>query len=157
MQGEDPIEVLKLVCDENVNKRPPMPKECPPQIDSIMKDCLVADPEGRPTFEELDKRLKRVEVKEVETQQEKLSVSLFDIFPNHIAEALKAGRPVKPEHKDVVTIFFSDIVGFTDLSASLEPQQVANLLGRLYDKLDALSSKHEVFKVETIVGSFSPL
>jgi len=77
-------------------------------------------------------------------------VSLFDIFPRHIAQALKDGRPVEPESHDSVTIIFSDIVGFTEISSSLEPRQVADLLGRLYTKLDALCGKFDVFKVETI-------
>ena len=54
----------------------------------------------------------------------------------------------------MVTIFFSDIVGFTDISGSLEARKVADMLGRLYDKLDTLSHKHDIFKVETI-GSFN--
>ncbi len=44
----------------------------------------------------------------------------------------------------------SDIVGFTDLSGTLEPRKVADMLGRLYKQFDALAHKHDVFKVETI-------
>lgn len=44
----------------------------------------------------------------------------------------------------------SDIVGFTDISSELEPRKVASLLDRLYTKFDALSTKHDIFKVETI-------
>ena len=52
------------------------------------------------------------------------SVSLYDIFPPHIAEALRDGRAVQAEEKELVTIFFSDIVGFTDISSTLEPRKV---------------------------------
>jgi guanylate cyclase len=156
--GEDPREVLRLVADRAVCKRPPVPKDCPPQVQSLMNDCLVDAPDKRPTFEELDKRLKRVDVKAVEATANqnnkgrvaKNSVSLFDIFPKHIAEALRDGRKVEAEHKEMVTIFFSDVVGFTDLSSKLPPQKVADMLDRLYTKLDKLSDKHDVFKVETI-------
>ena len=81
-------------------------------------------------------------------------MSLYDIFPKHIADALQAGRPVEAEHHDMVTIFFSDIVGFTEISSSLEPRQIADMLGRLYTKFDALSSKFDVFKVETIGDAY---
>ena len=153
-EGENVMEVLRDVADKSICKRPSVPTNCPSQIQSMMEDCLKDDVEQRPTFEELDTRLKRVEVKDVESDQKTSSVSLFDIFPRHIAEALRDGRTVEPEHRDVVTIFFSDIVGFTEISAELPPRKVAALLGNLYTKFDELSRRHDVFKVETIVSVF---
>ena len=50
----------------------------------------------------------------------------------------------------MVTIFFSDIVRFTDISRALSPVKVCNMLDRLYLAFDDLANKHEVFKVETI-------
>eukprot|EP00980_Cylindrotheca_fusiformis_P023299 scaffold10339_cov101-Cylindrotheca_fusiformis.AAC.3 len=61
--------------------------------------------------------------------------------------------PVSPAHSenhDNVTVFFSDIVRFTDISRALSPVKVCQMLDRLYLAFDALSSKHGVFKVETI-------
>jgi class 3 adenylate cyclase len=49
-----------------------------------------------------------------------------------------------------VTVFFSDIVRFTDISRALSPVKVCNMLDRLYVAFDELANKHEVFKVETI-------
>ena len=44
----------------------------------------------------------------------------------------------------------SDIVSFTEISSTLDPRKVANMLDRLYHKLDDLSEKHDLYKVETI-------
>jgi class 3 adenylate cyclase len=54
------------------------------------------------------------------------------------------------ETHDNVTVFFSDIIRFTDISRALSPVKVCNMLDRLYVAFDALAGKHEVFKVETI-------
>ena len=39
-------------------------------------------------------------------------------------EQLLAGHKVDPEHREQVTIFFSDIVKFTEIAQKLQPQKV---------------------------------
>ena len=56
---------------------------------------------------------------------------LEEVFPPHIARALREGRKVEPESKECVTIFFSDIVGFTNISATISPLKVSDMLDRL--------------------------
>jgi Adenylate and Guanylate cyclase catalytic domain len=74
---------------------------------------------------------------------------LYSVFPKHVADALRNGQKVAPENHELVTIFFSDIVGFTDISSKLDPLKISDMLDRLYHSLDALSDYHDVFKVET--------
>lgn len=147
-EGDDPGSTLRAIADKNVQKRPGVPANMPIPVQSLMADCLDEDPEKRPSFEEIDIRLKRINAESASVGPKKNSqVSLFDIFPQHIAEALRDGRKVEPEHKDCVTIFFSDIVGFTQISSRLDPRKVANMLDRLYQKFDLLSHKHDLYKV----------
>ena len=47
-------------------------------------------------------------------------------------EALESGRKVEPEHRDCVTIFFSDIVDFEFIESQLTVEKVADLLNRLH-------------------------
>ncbi len=42
-----------------------------------------------------------------------------------VAAALQEGRTVEPEFYQCVTIFFSDIVGFTTISGMLQPHEVS--------------------------------
>lgn len=57
---------------------------------------------------------------------------------------------------EAVTIFFSDIVGFTDMSQSVAPLEVMTFLNELYSQLDdIISRKHRtLWKVETIGDSY---
>jgi class 3 adenylate cyclase len=79
---------------------------------------------------------------------------LFSVFPRHIAEDLRAGRKVEPQNHEIVTIFFSDIVGFTDISSKMDALKISDMLDRLYHSFDALSHYHDVFKVETIGDAY---
>lgn len=88
---EDPEEVLRLVADKNVNKRPLTPPNMPKEVNAIMLDCVQSDPEKRPTFEELDTRLKRIDPINMNPGQVGLkggysrgSVTMHDVFPKKV-------------------------------------------------------------------------
>ena len=77
--------------------------------------------------------------------------AIMEAFPLPIARALLEGRRPESVSKQIVSLLFSDIVGFTNLSSEIPAEKVSSLLNRLYQQLDALSYRHGVQKID-IVG-----
>ncbi|NWQ70736.1 ANPRB protein, partial [Neopipo cinnamomea] len=149
----------------------------------LMERCWAQEPAERPDFSQikifirrfnkegstsiLDNLLSRMEqyannlekLVEERTQayleeKRKAENLLYQILPHSVAEQLKRGETVRAEAFDSVTIYFSDIVGFTALSAESTPMQVVMLLNDLYTCFDAIIDNFDVYKVETIGDAY---
>ncbi|XP_050799523.1 atrial natriuretic peptide receptor 2 isoform X2 [Gopherus flavomarginatus] len=149
----------------------------------LMERCWAQEPAERPDFSQikifirrfnkegstsiLDNLLSRMEqyannlekLVEERTQayleeKRKAENLLYQILPHSVAEQLKRGETVRAEAFDSVTIYFSDIVGFTALSAESTPMQVVTLLNDLYTCFDAIIDNFDVYKVETIGDAY---
>uniref|UniRef100_A0A2K5PZD0 guanylate cyclase n=1 Tax=Cebus imitator TaxID=2715852 RepID=A0A2K5PZD0_CEBIM len=153
------------------------------ELGLLMQRCWAEDPQERPPFQQirltlrkfnrenssniLDNLLSRMEqyannleeLVEERTQayleeKRKAEALLYQILPHSVAEQLKRGETVQAEAFDSVTIYFSDIVGFTALSAESTPMQVVTLLNDLYTCFDAVIDNFDVYKVETIGDAY---
>eukprot|EP00980_Cylindrotheca_fusiformis_P005534 scaffold1172_cov115-Cylindrotheca_fusiformis.AAC.9 len=159
-EGENPSKVLFKVCDPRVNYRPRVPSTCPKRMEEIMKKCWSGNAGFRPEARDLDMKFTDMSAHDAEpvidvgTTRLRTEVAagdmLYQVFPRKVADQLKAGQKVEAETHDNVTVFFSDIVRFTDISREMPAVKVCEMLDRLYLAFDDLANKHEVFKVETI-------
>ncbi|KAL0044703.1 hypothetical protein WJX82_006155 [Trebouxia sp. C0006] len=167
--GESSEEVLHALCDKNrkLPKRPslsaPHGRTPPAELVTLMQQCWHQDPEKRPLITEVKDTLleyarlhfkSRSPAEAMAMKHMKERALLDQILPPKVSAALREGRPVEPESFDCVTIFFSDIVGFKTMSTELPPQEVMSMLDRLYRAFDVVTSRHNLFKVETIGDSY---
>ena len=79
---------------------------------------------------------------------------LHDILPSTIAERIIAGEKTIAEETASVSIFFSDIVGFTSIAESISPSALVRNLNKLFSIIDNLADKHGIEKIKTIGDSY---
>uniref|UniRef100_A0AAF5D181 Guanylate cyclase n=1 Tax=Strongyloides stercoralis TaxID=6248 RepID=A0AAF5D181_STRER len=88
--------------------------------------------------------------REIDEEQKKTDLLLSKMLPSAVAQNLKKGKIIEPENFEMVTIFFADIVKFTDLSLKCSPMQLITLINELFTMFDNLIESYDVYKVETI-------
>ncbi|ELW71908.1 Olfactory guanylyl cyclase GC-D [Tupaia chinensis] len=159
------------------------PDHGPPECIQLMRQCWEEAPDDRPSMDQIYSQFKNINqgkktsvadsmlrmlekysqnledlvqerTEELELERQKTEMLLSQMLPLSVAEALKMGTTVEPEYFDQVTIYFSDIVGFTTISALSEPIEVVGLLNDLYTLFDAVLGSHDVYKVETIGDAY---
>jgi hypothetical protein len=79
--------------------------------------------------------------------QIKTSDILHQMLPGRVVDQLNKGLQVVPQEFANVTIFFSDIVGFTDIAAKVHPLFIVLLLQQLYSVFDYCATFFPLFKV----------
>ncbi|CAH1111227.1 unnamed protein product [Psylliodes chrysocephalus] len=157
--------------------------DCPEKLTELMQISWSDVPEERPPFPQIHQHLRNlmklfgeniiddllirmeqyannlealVNEKTEELSQEKRRSEelLYQVLPRPVAMQLMIGQIVKPEQFECVTIYFSDIVGFTSFCASATPMQVVDLLNELYSTFDKIIKFYDVYKVETIGDAY---
>jgi len=74
----------------------------------------------------------RLQSHELAVEKRRSDALLYQMMPRSVADQLKTYGEVKAEYYSSVTVYFSDIVGFTRISACSEPMDVVTMLNDFY-------------------------
>mgnify|MGYP000007600976 FL=1 len=88
--------------------------------------------------------------KELNLEKHKTDTLLYQMVPKSIAERLKNSSMVESEFFRSVTIFFSNISGFSLVCTECPPIELVKILNSLYTSMDEQIGNYDVYKVETI-------
>ncbi|CAD5113786.1 DgyrCDS2954 [Dimorphilus gyrociliatus] len=87
---------------------------------------------------------------ELKKERRKTELLLNEMLPKLVAKALRSGKPVSAEFYHSVSIMFTDIANFQEISSLSKPMDLITLLNNVYNFIDAKIELHDVYKVETV-------
>ncbi len=90
------------------------------------------------------------------TMKERAQVNalLLNILPEEIANKLKTNQGSIAQRHDEVCVLFADIVGFTNYSSLVSPEELVAKLDTIFRSFDMLAAKYKLEKIKTIGDSY---
>lgn len=90
----------------------------------------------------------------LQVEHERAENLLLNILPASIATRLKdSGDQIANSHEQV-SVLFADLVGFTELSAKMEPDLLVSMLNDVFSQFDDLADEIGLEKIKTIGDAY---
>lgn len=98
-----------------------------------------------------DLRQKNLVIENKNRENEEL---LLNVLPAPIANRLRSGEERIADGFAEVTVAFADLVGFTELTSDMPPQDVVTLLNGLFTRFDAAARDLGIEKIKTVGDAY---
>lgn len=92
----------------------------------------------------------RMRTEQVLEEKEKSEALLLNTLPSKVVEELKKFGKTEPEVFENVTVYFSDICSFTDVTSEMDPKVIIDELNDLFTAFDDIMSKHGCERIKTL-------
>jgi len=86
----------------------------------------------------------------IEQKNRENEALLLNILPGEIASRLKGGEHDIADGFADVTVLFADLVGFTNLSATMSAAEIVDMLNGLFSRFDQAATELGIEKIKTI-------
>ena len=90
----------------------------------------------------------------LEFERERAEGLLLNVLPAEVASELKEKGRTTAQQFDSVSVLFADIVGFTPMSAAMEPEEMVGQLNDVFTYFDELAERHGCEKIRTIGDNY---
>ncbi|MCK5369810.1 MAG: hypothetical protein KAQ62_14715, partial [Cyclobacteriaceae bacterium] len=87
-------------------------------------------------------------------EKDKNEKLLLNTLPIKVVNDLKENGKSDPQKFKNVTVFFSDIVGFTEVSSKLDPKKLIEELNDIYSAFDDIMIKYDCERIKTIGDAY---
>ncbi len=87
-------------------------------------------------------------------ETEKSEFLLLNILPETIANRLKTGERTIADYFDSATVMFTDIIGFSQMTARITTSELVDLLSDIFSSFDELAMKHGLEQIKTIGDAY---
>ena len=113
----------------------------------------ATDLQGRLAF--LHRKIIRDQMAALDAERSRSETLLLNVLPRRIADRLKdAPGVVIADRFASATVLFSDIVGFTELSTRLTPEELVKRLDEIFTKFDEIADQLGLEKIKTIGDAY---
>ena len=99
-------------------------------------------------------RAAEVAEERLQEQFDRAETLLHNILPQSIAERLKHDKGVIADGFAEATVMFADLVGFTQLSARMPPEELVRMLNDIFSAFDGLIEQRGLEKIKTIGDAY---
>ncbi len=90
----------------------------------------------------------------IQIEKAKSEKLLLNILPISIVNDLKEKGKTIPKKFENITVYFSDIVGFTKISSQLDPAYLIDELNDIFTAFDTIIEKHRGERIKTIGDAY---